>query len=153
MNEYLIPINWLRTIIEDVFALILSIIITVIGLLTPIKNIVNLLLLLFFIDVVFGYLAAHKLRGECFKVSIIWKKTMPKMLVATALIVLTYLWDITYGQDFVSSYKLIGWFISGLLIVSIAENGWKITQWRPFLSISSIIKGKIETTTNEKIGE
>lgn len=153
MIQYLVPIGWFKMLVEDILSFIIAIIVTVFGLLSPIKDIVNLLLFLFFIDVIFGYWAAHKIRNERFKVGIIWTKTIPKMLVSTALIVLTYLWDITYGQGFVSSYKLIGWFISGLLIVSIAENGWKITQWNVLLNISHLIKNKIETATNEKIDD
>jgi len=61
------------------------------------------------------------------------------------------MWDTVFGQDYVSSYKFVGWFISGVLLFSIAKNGFQITKWEVFNSLGGIIKKKVEDQTGEKI--
>lgn len=124
---------------------------TAIGFFIPIKNIVHLLIFFFMLDVIFGYLAARKLRGERFSVKIIWNHTIPRMLISLVLILGAFMWDKTYEQDFISTYKLIGWFISGVLLYSIAENGYKITHWYGFLSLKAVFRKKFEDETGTTI--
>lgn len=124
---------------------------TMFGYFLPVKDIVHLLIILFLLDVAFGYWAARKLRGERFKVSIIWTKTIPRMLISIVLILAAYGWDHVYSQDFVSTYKLIGWFISGVLIYSIAQNGWHITKWNIFPKLMRMIDNFIKDKTGESI--
>lgn len=120
---------------------------SVVGYFMPVKDIVNFLLIFFLLDVAFGYWAAHKLRKERFSVQIIWTHTMPRMLISIVLILGAYMWDKTYNQDVVSTYKLIGWFISGVLLFSIAENGYQITRWAVFPNIANLIGGKVKERT------
>ena len=101
----------------------------------------------FIIDVLFGYWAAKKLRGEKFSKTIIFKTTFPKMIVSFALVICAFMWDSVYKQDFVSTYRVIGWFISGIVLYSIAQNGYSVTKWEGFPLIALFLKKKIKDTT------
>lgn len=123
----------------------------IIGYFFPIKDIVHLVILFFVIDMIFGYLAAKKLRGERFSTTIVWKTTFPRMLISLVLILMAFLWDTTFNQKYIPTYNIIGWFISGILIFSIAKNGYKITKWKAFLNIEGIFEKKIEDETGVKL--
>jgi hypothetical protein len=130
----------LVAILSDSYSLACGIMATVLGYFLPIKDIVHLLILLFILDVAFGYWAARKLRGERFSVKIIWSHTIPRMMVSIILILGSYMWDKTYNQNLICTYKSIGWFISGVLLYSIAENGYRITKWSIFDKIKKLFK-------------
>lgn len=125
----------------------------VFGFFLPIKDMVNFVILLFLVDIIVGYITAHKIRGEHFKPEIIWKKTVPRMTLSVVLIILTYLWDTTFEQTILSTYTTTGWFISGMLIVSIARNGFKITRWQVFESLTGVFHEKIKEQTGVDIRE
>jgi hypothetical protein len=133
----------MNSLIHNIYAMLSGLFASIIGYFLPIKDIVHLLILFFFLDVFFGYLAARKLRKERFSVKIIWSHTMPRMLISIVLIIGAYMWDATYGQEIVCTYKVIGWFISGVLLYSISENGYLITKWSIFPRISGLIRTKI----------
>jgi len=112
---------------------------SVLGYFLPLKNIVTVLVIFFIVDVIFGCWNAKKNKKERIQVKIIWNHTIPRMLASIVLILGAYMWDTTYSQTTVCTYKLIGWFISGMLLYSIAENGYKITKWGIFNRISKQI--------------
>ncbi|MFO7864381.1 MAG: phage holin family protein [Salinivirgaceae bacterium] len=135
-------IDSLSTFINNSYAFLVGIATSVIGYFLPVRDIVHLLILFFMLDVIFGYWAAKKLRGERFSVKIIWRYTMPRMLISLVLILGAFMWDTVYCQEFISTYKIIGWFISGVLLYSIAQNGYKITKWSVFPKIGNIFSDK-----------
>lgn len=137
MNE--LSADWLRI----VWSAISGVFMTILGYFIPIKDIFLLLMLFFVVDVIFGYWAAHKLRNEKFSQKIIWKTTMPRMLITLVLILCAYMWDDVYGQTTVATYNVIGWFISGILLASIAINGHKITNWDVFLGLGKYFTRKV----------
>ena len=63
------------------------------------------------------------------------------------------MWDRTYEQDVVSTYNVVGWFISGVLIFSIAENAFLLTKWDTFLRIRNMIRKNINEKTGEDLSE
>lgn len=140
----------LYDIMSNFYAVICGIITSILGYFMPVKDIVHLLIFLFILDVAFGYWAAKKLRGEKFSVKIIWAHTMPRMLISLVLIIGAYMWDNVYSQDVVCTYKIIGWFISGVLLYSIAENGYMITKWGVFKRIGLLFKRKTDITKRIK---
>lgn len=119
----------------------------VLGYFLPIRDMVNFIVLLFLIDVFLGYLAAKKLRGEKFSTRIIWRTTMPRMLISLLLIVVAYMWDTIFKQEFVQTYNLVAWFVAGVLIFSIGKNGYKITKWEVFSNLTGIFQKKIQEQT------
>jgi len=136
--------NWLYKSAAGAFT-------AVIGYFLPIRDLVHLVILFFVVDMLFGYWAARKLRGEKFSTKIVWQTTFPRMLISLILILMAFLWDTTCKQEYLPTYNIIGWFISGILIFSIAKNGYKITKWKAFLSIEGVFEKKIEDETGIKM--
>lgn len=119
----------------------------ILGYFLPIKDLVHLVILFFILDMIFGYWAAKKLKGEKFSKRIVFTTTFPRMLISVTLVVLAFLWDTTCKQQFLPTYNLIGWFISGILIFSIAKNGFKITNWEGFRIANIALRKKIKDET------
>jgi hypothetical protein len=147
MQDSIIQAYAVGGFVKNAYAFISGLFMSVLGYFVPVKDIVHLLILFFILDVIFGFWAARKLRKERFSVKIIWGNTIPRMLISIVLITGAYMWDSTYEQDFVSTYKVIGWFISGVLLYSIAENGYHITAWAVFPKLSTIIGDKLKDKT------
>lgn len=143
----------LDTVLNNAYAMISGFICATVGYFIPVSNIVSLLLGLFILDVAFGFWAANKANKDSFSVKVIWEKTIPRMLISIVLILGSFLWDKVYQQDLVATYKVIGWFISGLLLHSIAENGFIITQWSVFKKVSFIFSDKVKKETGIDIGK
>jgi phage-related holin len=144
---------WVQELASNVYAMFAGLIASILGYFFPIKDIAHLLVLFFILDVIFGYLAARKLRKERFSVKIIWNHTMPRMMISIVLILGAYMWDKTFQQNIVCTYKVIGWFISGVLLYSIAENGYHITKWSVFPNIGNLFKDKIKESTGLDIND
>lgn len=120
---------------------------SVLGYFLPVHDIIHLLILFFIVDVILGYYAAKKLRKEKFSAKIIWNTTMPRMVISLVLIMGAYMWDTVYQQEFVSTYKIIGWFISGVLLASIVQNGYRITNWNMLSFLGDFLRDKIKDST------
>jgi hypothetical protein len=143
----------LKYLVHDTYAMIFGAVVSLLGYLLPVRNIVHLLLAFFIVDVFFGYWAAKKIRNEKFSVKIIWEHTIPRMLISIVLITGAFMWDKVYEQDLISTYKVIGWFISGVLLYSIADNGYQITKWSIFPKISMMIVDKVKASTGIDVEE
>lgn len=137
----------------NAYAVLSGLFVSALGYFLPVRDMVHLLILFFLLDVIFGYWAARKLRQERFKVSIIWTTTIPRMLLSLVLILGAFMWDKTYNQEFVSTYKIIGWFISGVLLYSIAENGYHITKWSVFPKLGQLFRSKVKDQTGLDVKE
>jgi len=123
----------------------------ILGYFLPIRDLVHLVILFFILDMLFGYWAARRLRGEKFSTKIVWKTTFPRMLISLILILMAYLWDTTFHQVYLPTYNIIGWFIAGILLFSIAKNGFKITGWQGFAGIENLFRKKIEDETGAQL--
>jgi hypothetical protein len=136
---------------KDIYVVLIGILTTAVGLLLPIKNIVSLLILFFILDVIFGYWAAKVMRGEKFSVKIVWSQTMPRLLISIVLITAAFLWDKVYDQNIIATYKIVGWFISGVLLVSISQNGYQITRWAVFRRLGILIVDNVKSRTGQDL--
>jgi hypothetical protein len=145
--------DWLKQVASNIWALITGLMTTVVGYFLPIKNIVHVVLFFFLLDIIFGYWAARKLRRERFSTKIVWQYTMPRILLSLTLIISAFMWDSVFEQEFISTYKVIGWFISGILIYSITKNGYKITHWEMFPMVGKLFERKIEEQTGINLTE
>jgi len=143
--------EWVRCFASHVWTLISGIFMMAVGYLFPIKDIIHLIIFFFILDVIFGYWAARRLRGEKFSAKIIWNTTIPRMLVVLVIIISAFLWDSVFNQSFIATYKVIGYFISGVILASIVQNAYNITEWPALTEIGSIIKIKIKEKTGIKI--
>lgn len=135
---------------SQLWSFITGVIMSVIGYFLPVKDIVHLILLFFILDVIFGYWAARRTRGENFSAKIIWNTTIPRMVLSLVLILGAFMWDTTFGQDYIATYKIVGWFIAGILLFSIGQNGYQITRWRAFRHIGDAIEKKLGTEITTK---
>ena len=140
----MMEISFLRETATKGYAWLSGMITSILGYFLPVKNIVYILVVFFIFDVIFGCWNAKKNKKERIQVKIIWNHTMPRMLLSIVLILGAYMWGTTYNQTVVCTYKIIGWFISGMLLYSIAENGYKITKWGIFKKISKKIEKEVK---------
>ena len=124
---------------------------SIIGYLSPIKDIAHMLVIFFLLDVLWGWLADRKLNNAPFKPSKVWNKTIPRMALAIVLLIACYMLDDRTDQHWISIYKVVGWFIASLLIISITRNGIIVTNWKPLGVIENIFKNRIEKQTGVKI--
>lgn len=130
---------------NSIYGVIVGLIMTFFSYLLPILNIVQLVIFFFIVDMFVGYYSNKKIKGEKFSVKKIWENTIPRMTISLMLITCSYMWDTVFEQQLVSTYKIIGWFISGVILTSIANNGYKITKWNAFIKIGEVLKEKLKS--------
>ena len=140
--------NWIATTITDLYTAVAALFFATLGFFLPIKNMVQLVILFFIIDMLVGYWTARKIRGEEWDSKIVWKKTMPRAGFSVFFIMGTYMSDLIFGQDFFCMYKVVGWLISSIIMVSISKNAYLLTGWTPFKYIGSITKREIKNKTD-----
>ena len=133
----------LEQISQMLYKLLAGLLAAVLGYCSPIKDFVHLLIFLLVVDMLFGYWANSKTKGENFSFKKVWRVTVPRMLVGITLIVCAYLWDVIYHQVMFETYRVIGWLLSGFTLVSIAQNGYIITNWKALNEIGSVILEKL----------
>lgn len=130
---------------NSIYGVIVGLIMTFFSYLLPILNIVQVVIFFFIVDMFVGYYSNKKIKGEKFSVKKIWENTIPRMTISLMLITCSYMWDTIFEQQLVSTYKIIGWFISGVILTSIANNGYKITKWNAFIKIGEVLKEKLKS--------
>jgi len=140
---------WTPSIWETITAAIIS----AIGYFSPIKDITHMVLIFFFIDIIYGWRADKKLNGASFSPRKVWDKTVPRMMLTLVILLGAFVLDRETGQNFVHTYKIVGWFISALLLISIAKNGYLITNWGALNVIGKILKKKVEKESGIEITE
>jgi len=124
----------------------------IIGYFLPILDVVMLLTVCFILDVLIGFWKAKKIDGEKFQSKKIWDKTVPRMTIAFTLILLTFMLDTVYYMETIKLHRVVGYFFSGIVIASIAQNGYALTKWGVFLEIEKLIKRKTGIDENNKMG-
>ena len=117
------------------------------GYFSPLSHVAHLVLIFFAVDVLYGWLADKKLNKAPFKPSIVWQKTMPRVLLSITLLILSFIIDKETGQTWIDTYRVIGWAICGLLFMSILKNGYIVTNWGAIKSIDKWAKKKIKDET------
>lgn len=142
---------------QELVVFLTGVLMAVLGFFVPVKDIVHLLIVFFIVDMFFGYLAARKgkktrpkynKRGEQidqtkFSTTIIWNTTVPRMTISVILVVASFAWDYVFKQTLVDTYNVVGWFISGILLYSIAENGYYLTDWYVLKRVAGLLKKKV----------
>ncbi len=122
-----------------------------VGYFLPVYDMAKFVVVLFIIDFLVGLWNSKKNSKKKFSGKLFWESVMVRMFLSVMLIMMLYQWDETYSQEYVSTYKIVAWFISGALIWSIAENAYRITKWGVFMQIGKLLKKKIEGETGEKV--
>lgn len=124
-----------------------------IGYFSPVSHVVHVVIIFFVIDIIYGWRADVKLNNAKFQPSIVWKKTMPRMVLSIVLLLSAFMIDVEAGQEWIDSYKVIGWIICGLLFMSILKNGMIVTRWGTIAFISRWTRKKVKDVTGITIKE
>lgn len=140
MKDFLMQLDEISTTIYKVLA---GLIAAMFGYFLPIRDFVHLLIFLLIVDMLFGYWANRKTKGEKFLFKKVWFVTFPRMVVGIVLIVSSYLWDIVYHQTAIETYVIIGWLLSGFTFLSIVQNAYKITSWSAINEIGNLLAKRI----------
>jgi hypothetical protein len=143
-------LDWFKNLFLEIWNLVAGLFFTILGYFIPISNIVHALVIIFIVDSFFGYLAARKCRNEKFSKKIIFNTTVFRMLSVIILLSMTYIWDKEFGQGIISTPNAIGWFISGVLIVSISKNMYKILNWKPLENLVEMLTDVLKSKTDLK---
>lgn len=139
------------TNIELSWKFILAGLVSIAGYFIPIRDILHLMFLFFMIDIAVGFWANRRKSNVKFNPMIVWQKTVPRMILSSLLIILLFMWDDVSHQEYINSANLAGWFFNGLLLISITENAYYITEWKVFGSLTWVIRDKIQSKTNVNI--
>lgn len=123
----------------------------ILGYFLPIRDIAYWLFIVFIVDMICGYWAAKKVDNEKFSPKKVWNTTVMYMLAAIIIISLLYSWDKTFHQETVPTYMLVGWFFGGLLIISIAKNLYKISNWGPLKMVKNIVINLVKKQSGVEI--
>lgn len=119
----------------------------------PVFDVLRMLVFFFIIDTLIGYWKAHKLRGESFKGRIVWEKTITRLALSTLIILCAFSWDQVYSQDVIKIHMVIGGFISGVVLLSIVQNGYEISRWSVLKRIAKTIDKRLDDKLNEGLGD
>lgn len=133
----------LEEIGQTIYKLVAGLLAAMFGYFLPIRDFVHLLIFLLIVDMIFGYWANRKTKGEKFSFKKVWFVTFPRMVVGIVLIVSAYMWDVVYRQTAVETYVIIGWLLTGFTFLSIVQNGYKITSWSAINEIGNLIAERI----------
>lgn len=106
-------LSTLESIAKMIWEFLYGMIGVAIGYFMPIKDMANFIVLLFILDVIFGYWKARATSGPRFNTpqvrfstAIVWKTTVPRMLLSLLLVILTFHWDHTFNQQAFSTYNI-----------------------------------------------
>ena len=132
--------KWLGNAILDIYNIALGTLAIYLGYFMPLKDMMHFIIGLFAVEMIVGYLVAKKVRGDHFRLSVVFSKTIPRLGLVIFIIMGTFLWDDIHNQETVHTYTVLSWFICGVLLASIARKGYILTGWSPFKDISKIIK-------------
>lgn len=145
--------SWLRDIFTDTWSMTAGIITGTLGYFAPIQDPIKLLLIFFAVDAVVGYLKNKKLFNQEFSKRKIFETTVPRMMAVVTFMALLFSLDTTFNQDVVHTYMIVGYFIGGVLLFNIGKNFYKLTKWKAFLAIASMVQKDVQDKTGQDVSE
>ena len=119
----------------------------------PVFDILRMLVFFFVIDCIVGYWKARKIDGIPFRGRIVWDKTITRLALSTVIILCAFSWDNVYSQDVIKVHMIIGGFISGVVLLSIVQNGYEISRWSVLNRLAKHLDKKLESDLNNGLGE
>ena len=146
-------VYWLKDIFTDTWSMTAGFIASIIGYFSPIRDPINLLLIFFAVDAGVGYLKNKKLYNQEFSKRKIFETTVPRMIAVVTFMALLFSLDTTFNQDVVQTYMVVGYFIGGVLLFNIGKNFYKLTKWKAFLAIASMVQKDVKDKTGQDVSE
>ena len=119
----------------------------------PVFDVLRMLVFFFVIDCLVGYWKARKIDGIPFRGRIVWDKTITRLALSTVIILCAFSWDNVYSQDVIKVHMIIGGFISGVVLLSIVQNGYEISRWSVLNRLAKHLDKKLESDLNNGLGE
>ena len=119
----------------------------------PVFDILRMLVFFLIIDCLVGYWKARKIDGIPFRGRIVWDKTITRLALSTVIILCAFSWDNVYSQDMIKVHMIIGGFISGVVLLSIVQNGYEISRWSVLNRLAKHLDKKLENDLNNGLGE
>lgn len=110
----------------------------------PVADTIHVLLVFFIGDILFGFLASKKLRGESFNPKKVWEKTIPKMLVSFFIIISAHMLDSISPIGFLTIRESVGWILSGLVLHSVWKNAFIVTKWTALRHIGEFLSDSLK---------
>lgn len=110
----------------------------------PVADTIHVLLVFFVGDILFGFLASKKLRGESFNPRKVWEKTIPKMLVSFFIIISAHMLDSISPIGFLTIRESVGWILSGLVLHSVWKNAFVVTKWTALRHIGAFLSDSLK---------
>lgn len=144
-------VEWIKTIFSDGYSLLVGTLSGLLSFYSPIKDPINLLVILFAVDALIGYLKNRKLNNEKFSKRKIFETTIPRMIAVVTFICLLYALDVTFRQEYVATYLTVGYFVGGVLLFNIGKNLYHLTKWKAFLQIQNMLSKNVEEKTGEPL--
>lgn len=143
--------DWFKDVFSNEQTFASGLIASVVGYFAPIKDPIIYLIALFVVDCLIGALKNWKLHKEPFSKRKVFETTVPRLLAVILIMTLLYSWDKTFQQEFINTYLVVGYFIAGVLLWNVIMNLYKVTKWKAFIKIGSLIDKNVEEKTNLKI--
>ena len=134
--------KWLGNALADIYTTTIGLMAACFGYLLPLRDMMHFIIALFAVEMIVGYLVAKKVRGDHFRLSVVFTKTVPRLGLVIFMIIGTFMWDDVHNQDTVHTYTILSWFIGGILLASISRKGYILTGWSPFKEVSKFIKAQ-----------
>ena len=132
---------------------VLGVFLSIVHYFAPVADTIHVLLVFFIADILFGFLASKKLRGESFNPRKVWEKTIPKMLVSFFIIISAHMLDSISPLGFLTIRESVGWILSGLVLHSVWKNAFVVTKWTALRHIgeflSDSLKDKFKVDVNK----
>ncbi|WP_352422262.1 phage holin family protein [Proteiniphilum sp.] len=139
--------EWLRDIFTNTYSVCAGAVASILGYFLPLKDPVNLLLIFFVVDCIIGYLKNRKLYKQKFSKRKIFETTIPRMMAVTIFMMLLFSLDMTFNQDMVQTYMIVGYFVGGVLLFNIWKNLYELTRWDAFLNIGEMLQKNVKDRT------
>ena len=122
----------------------LGVFLSIVHYFAPVADTIHVLLVFFIADILFGFLASKKLRGESFNPRKVWEKTIPKMLVSFFIIISAHMLDSISPAGFLTIRESVGWILSGLVLHSVWKNAFVVTKWTALRHIGEFLSDSLK---------
>lgn len=139
----------IRWIDNHILNLILGAIASIFGYFAPITGVVGVVTAVILVDFLVGVIAARK-KGHAIKSVKMWR-TVKKLFWSLVVVSLLYASDTEMG--IIQLHKLVGFFIFGYELFSIAESLAYVTDLKLFVYLREIMEDKIEDQVNIDLEE
>jgi len=130
---------------------LLGLMIGLAGYLTPVCNVIIVVIVAITFDLITGLWAALKTGRGCKSIKL-WR-TVEKILLSVIVITILYATDQEIGIKAIKVHRFVAWMIVGFEVWSILENAVVISNHKVFFILKRLMKDKIKDQTGVNVDE